>query len=924
MPQTDIVSFSGQQKIEESFFDNIKIRPLDDPEHHSKMFEKVMDGVTSDANVVYDPEVTFTPFTLTKDAVWYVKTKQSHYHVYLHYWNDTTGTTVYNPNDYYPTFEYDPSTGGFSQRGAPRDETNYDFIGWQLTDSPTPTAKEELDCLYGVGKEARPDKNGNEWPVIPDKVKISGTVQDAQDWHLHPIYKLAKVTFNFYDQGSETKVKDTVETKPEAMDRKITDPEKDHHSFVKWVYKNEVKLIDSTQQEVTRKAGEEVVDGDFNAEFLSPFVNVEAQWDKTYNMATFYMDDDSTEDSSRKIWVPISTSATHTSVITEDYLPKDTPTEPENTKFIGWSKTKLDSRVRSEVKNQLVSFAGGYDITDDTTKFYPVYVNTDYEITVGFLEGQWTNGTDIKPASTVKFGVWEDVDYTSDMLTSEIHKAAELDDTWYLVGTNPTKPNFAGWCVNTSSDIVRTSVRFTNNSNLWAIYAVVGQVTVTFSSNSGDFTYTDLKTSENVTLSAISYELNVEDYKSQYGHYPTIMEVYELATKASSEHSLIELSRDGFKQNEYTDVDGVKYPGWLSQSASIPETFPIQEGAYAFYADWKEKTHTTWAEDDWGTVIRYANQGEDVFKETYLDAYQSTSKDGNKSHDSNQNKAKNTFIGLEKEIKLPSLNETYRTRVVGYNQDTLSDESANALLTFDFVECPISVSTGRDNDYVNGYINKTFAGLIRGAMSYTMRTNIKSVKKAQIVDNGTDTTKTGSYNYTPFDNFVFIESAYEVNAGRDNPQSPSSLQDASYAYVESLANTQQSGKFFVYDWYAKEYEDGTKDAESDGADAVVARTGFNDKGDREDSETMIFRCKYIKGAGGSTTIVPWQLRTPAIKAYYAPEQYGSANKATSIYVTALENVGKPGYGGIYSYWSSSTNYMSPCFCLGVHSLPEIR
>ncbi|MCQ2795582.1 MAG: hypothetical protein MJ214_05210 [Bacilli bacterium] len=900
-----------------------QLKNLDDPsdkEHHTRMFDGIYSNkACTPESLIYGVEGEYNPVTLTEDTIWYVNLRASHYHIYLHYWNDFEGNHCYNPNDYYPTSEFEPTTVGFTQRGAPKDETNYEFLGWQLTTSNKPTAKTKEECLYGVNETPREDANGNMWPVVPDKMHIvKGDEPKATTWHLHPIYQLTNTTFYFFDADGGSKLFEPMTTKAKVeTPREFKKPVKDHSDFLGWIY-NEDAHVSISGQSVLRQKGTSFTDGDLSAEFLDPTVSLKASWKATQHQVTFYLDKNYTENESKSTWININEGVDKKTItVSNTDLPKEASIiEPSGLKFIGWSKEIQTSTKREDLAIQ--TFPETIEITESspTLIYYPVFVEPDYEITVDLNGGKWekADGT-TEDAANVTIKVWNDINYDPASIMSEVKKAANKED-YTLIGSTASQPNFSGWRLNEESDIIRSTVKFTSSEDtLTAIYALEGNVTITFNSNAGDFTYTNLIDHEVITFPTLTYEFNLPEWVKIKKRQPTFEDIYKEATDAIEDvKDQTRLTRDGYRLNEDKSTNK---PGWINSGISIFNTTPITDST-TFYADWTLKESSSWKDDDWGTIIHYANLGEDAFEVAYKEAYDSSSNVGDPDDTTSKNKATGTFVGLEKEISLPSLDDkTFTTRLIGYKQDTLSGGGGKALLTFDFVDCPIKASIGERNDYIEGTINKVYAGLLRGAMSYTLRNNIKSVVKYQLVDKGKDT-KTDSYGVTTFNNTIFIESALEVNGGTAIPTSSRepSLGNHS-ACVEYTSNTESGGKFFTYDWYKKKYDDGSK-AATEIADRQVSDTGNREiEGDTDCS----YRHKYF-GAAASSQIVSWQLRTPAIKAYYLPEQYTHGGTKCSFYVTSKEYdpesaEGKAGYGGIYDYYSSNANSISPCFCLGI-------
>lgn len=874
----DITTYDNLLSVNKVTADTIASLPFDDPSdstHHTKQLKCIYNTAVAPTteDIVYEPGQEYVVQTLTADATWYVDLNVSHYHVYLHYWNDTTGTTVYNPNDYYPTSAYDPKTGGFSQRGAPKEEFNYKFLGWQLTDSPTPTAKTANECLYGVGETERPDNNGNVWPVIPDKVtkKINGQyiIQEPQDWHLHPIYELENTTFTFYDrketEGSKT-IRDDI-TVPAV----VTSPREEfappkaedipHRNFVCWRYRD-ATTIKIGGVETPRAAGDEFKGEDYSAEFLEPNISLYADLKQYQHKATFIMNGQD-ESITQEVWVNMDEDGK--AKITESDLPNKEPTTSETgKKFLKW--TDVDGGD-VDWTNEILE--------NDSTVYKPYFDDAAAALIINFNGANWVKGESTIPAElSTPVYLFANKRYTTVELTKAIREAQGIDEGYELVGS-ATTPNFYGWLINNQ---IKDSYEFAEgNTNVIASFTDADHINVTFISNGGYFIYTDKSLGQTVSVTAISYSLSISEWETAHGGQVKLGDVYVEVLKENTEHSAIVLTRDGFKQDSDT-----YYSGWAFGGNNMPKEYNLDR-SMPLTAIWQEKPATSdWWSDDWYTIAKLADTPDSNATETgtkletqYASAFAGKDADGDGNDD--DGKIEYSFVGLEKEMSLPQLGaDKFTVRVIGQGEDTTTDDQTT-LLTIDFVDCPAVGPFGITNDYVNDFAsfnNSPTKASIISALPEGLRSALRTVEKPVIgvVD--------AERSFNTFNSNMFLLSAYEING-----------QTAISASIENVDGT----PFKRYSYYAQ----------------IAA----DDMGDNAGKNA--YRVKTYNGKE-----ISWWTRTPAIQDKYGWRDTGaSGSTTTSWYSSENEHTSspsKPYAGGMWMYSCREARGLAPAFCIGTY------
>lgn len=878
---TEIKKFTAVSKIDKELAETIADLPYDDvyrdtdgDEHHFRTFDKLL---ASNGDVIYDKDNVgdFHDYVLTGDTTVYVATERSHYHVYLCYEDSSEllGMHVYNPNDWYPTKEYDPHTIGFTERGEVEHHDHEQFLGWQLNTSPKASPITELGVLPSeakAGQTQKTDENGNHWPVVPGSVNNNtGKLDLTKDLFLHPIYEYvdAKITFDA-DGGLE--VPDKWAAKGGTLES-VPTTTKEHMTLDHWVY--------SINPPGTHKIGEPV-----NwSEAIHQDFGVKAVWKEAAWTVSYYGADDEV----------IESHEYQTTIYNGQF--EGTNPSKGNYYFLGWNENKGATTPIDLTKPITIT---------KTTDLYPVFVESNFKITLdpngGHFIKQGQPSSDAEIINTIKGTTFTTV---KDLVT-----AAGCEDL--VVDDEPrTGRKLIAWVAWQQTDYLvfpYTISESTVESGIYlmAIYANPHQFLVTFDASPGWFTYYDSYGTQYGTTT-LSYVVDTLNYSSD--HPCNVKNVYADALK--SKEITIEgvthpctLSNDGYILNS-EEKSGYKFSGWTYSGAPIVEDYPLGS-ATAFTADWKLKEANNFWTDDWGTIIYYANQGFNTFKENYKDAYYSEKSfydgatySGSKYGDVNEQRG--SFVGLERNFELVDYG-TFRTRIIGQSQDVLADGSGdNALFTFDFVQCPMTGSIGSSSDYLNGYVPNNYAPLLRGAMSSTLRQNLQIVTKPILQVNSA-----GTVSATTDNEYIFAASAYEVNGGIT--QHTGSGVTNSSAYDESKYSGTWGSLLFRYNWYEKTYDN-------------VTQLNNRTISDRSSDVNTHYRAKTYTNNEGETSFKSWILRTPVTS--YKPWS-GAGTNNCSFYVCDNHEAtgeGKPYLGGIYEYYSSDTRGFSPCFCLGVQS-----
>lgn len=862
----DIATYEHMLTIPESTVKTIASLPFDDPkdqDHHTKALDKIYSDLDKQ-HVVYDGK-TYHKVTLTEDATWYVDLKPSHYHIYLHYWNDETGETVYNPSDWYPTKAYDDTTLGFTQRGAPTEVKNYEFLGWQLSLNNKPTATTKEECLYSVGESPRPDNYGNEWPVIPDMMKDSSGNVEPHTWHLHPIYKLTTATFSFYNEQGET-ISDSVD-RPAAIQsgtrEKFAEPVVDHYRFDHWSFKEDTKLkIDGTETPIAKGTPFKDEYLASNVEYLTPNISLVATLNQYQHCATFVMGE--SEDSPKAtVWVDFDESdPSKRAQITERNLPKDPELSGSNKKFKYWTKDNVQVDWTKEF------------LTDDSTIYKPYFEETTATLSVDFPDNTyWTNGIQSEAATDITeiklFDGDDGYRYTIEEITNEVKKAANKEG-WELKGPEGT-PDFYGWLINNK---LQDSYALNKGANTAvANFNDAKKAKVTFNTDAGSFVCTNLSTSEEIKANSITYTLDITQNTS-------IEQAYKNACAATQARSEIKFVYDGYELSN--QQEGEYYSCWEFEGSNLPKDYIVTK-SMAVFAIYNEKQASNWWDDDWHTIASVANKGDDEMQKVYKDVYDGTKAD----KEGKVTKAANSWVGLEKEVTVSGYStESFTTRVIGVNQDKISNTTNKALLTFDFVDCPFTGQYGDTNDYLGqGFENSTLKSIFKAALPDGIKNNMLKVDKYVVYSKSDSGEVSTRIEAQPFSTDLFLLSATEV-ASCSNYDS----EKQTFSTNESAAEIEASctgAVFFTYRYYE------------------ACRSNDN-------VEENVKRQKTY-----NNNTVSWWLRTPANAAYYLPNgAEGSGYGVNAFYVTAKEADGKPKFGGIYDYVTIGARGISPVFCLG--------
>lgn len=862
----DITTYKGLVTADEMTIKTIASLPFDDPtdtDHHKKMLTKITDQ-PGGGQIIYEPSTTYTDITLEQDTTWYVNLSDSHYHVYLHKWKSTD---VYNPSDWYPTKAYDKDTVGFTQRSAPTELTNYEFLGWQLSTSDTATATTKEECLYGLDESPRDDKNGNRWPVIPDTMHLTkGDDPIAREWHLHPIYELKTTTFSFYDANDPTKTISKDADRPavikEGSREKFADPVVDHYHFDHWEFKEDTKMkIGGVEQ--TINAGTQFDDSYLgnNVQYLTPNISLLATLDKYQHCATFIMSDID-ETIKTAVWVDIDDESKKAQ-ITERNLPKDPTSSDPTKKFKYW--TNKDGQQIDWSKEFL---------TDDSTIYKPHFEETTATLSVDFPENtKWTDGIQEVEATDIEtinlFAGTDGYRYTIEEITNEVKKAANKEG-WELKGPDGT-PDFYGWLINNK---LQDSYALNEGTNTAvANFNDAKNVKVTFNTDAGSFVCTSKSTSEEIKANSITCTLNIDDNKN-------IEDAYKTACAANDSHTEIKFIYDGYELSN--QQEGEYYSCWEFEGSDLPKSYIVTK-SMAVFAIYNEKTPTNWWDDDWNTIASVANKGNAEMQKVYKDVYEGTKAD----KEGKVTKNANSWVGLEKEVSVSGYSsESFTTRIIGVEQDMISNTENKALLTFDFVDCPFTGQYGDTNDYMNGFESSTLKGIFKSALPDGIKNNMLTVKK-DVVQSVSDTAET-KIQVKHFNTDLFLLSATEIGSC-SNATTVSTDNSAAEIEAECPDST-----FFTYDYYALHR---TVDSDSSG------RTEENE-----------YRLKTYNGSE-----ISWWLRTPGNKAYHLPETgEGDSYHTNAFYVTANESssASKPQHGGIYDYVTTGARGISPVFCLG--------
>ena len=875
----DIATYEHMLTIPESTVKTIASLPFDDPkdqDHHTKALDKIYSDLDK-KHVVYDG-TTYHKVTLTEDATWYVDLKPSHYHIYLHYWNDETGDTVYNPSDWYPTKAYDATTLGFTQRGAPTEVKNYEFLGWQLSLNNKPTATTREECLYGVGETPRPDNYGNEWPVIPDRmIDPSGKIE-PHTWHLHPIYKLQSTTFTFYNQkdpsGSKT-IRDDI-TVPAVVNEpreEFAPPAAEdiaHFNFNGWKYRNDT-TIKINGVETPRAADAEFKEEDYSAEFLEPNISLYADLKQYQHKATFYMNDDQENPETQEVWVNMDESGK--AKITTSDLPNKEPTTAETgKKFLKWQHA---SGGDVDWTNEILE--------NDYKEYKPYFDTAAAVLTIDFNGANWVKGESKIPAQLSNpVYLFANKRYTSAELTKAIREAQGIDEGYELVGNDST-PNFYGWLINNQ---IKDSYEFAEGAtSVTASFTDADHINITFISNGGYFTYTDNSLGQTVSVTAISYPLSISEWETAHEGQVKLGDVYAEVLKENTEHTAITLTRDGFKH----DNDSY-YSGWAFGGNNMPNEYNLDR-SMPLTAIWQEKPASNdWWSDDWYTIAKLADTADSnatitgtKLETQYATAFAGKDADGDNVDD--EGKLANSFVGLEKEISLPQLGtDKFTVRVIGQGEDTTTDNKTT-LLTIDFVDCPAVGPLGVTNDYVDDFAsfnNSSTKASIISALPEGLRSSLRTVVKPIIDVNVTYDEEgkpvSADRSLKTFNSNMFLLSTYEVN-GQTNIS----------ANIENTTNT----PFKRYSYYGQ--------------------FTANDQG--TSSTSNFYRCKKYNGE-----LISWWTRTPAIQGLYGWRDTGASGfTTTSWYVSENEHSGtstKPYEGGMWMYSCREARGLAPAFCIG--------
>lgn len=775
---------------------------------------------------------------LNADLDFYLKKEFSMGKVYLHV-NEQPGSATYNgTEDWYYTEAYASRGSGFNKRGQP--EVAYkEALGWARVDSDMGEdgrAPTEADLL----------PKDQDWVVRPEANRIA---------HLYPLYRATYFKLTFETNGGSEVSDRMVKANEPVVETDIPTTIKGGSQFLGW-YKDETLITPMDWK--TNITGDMKLYAKFN----------EVAWKITYHYHYLGQDKTLVTDDWYKA-IPTYEAAGGTEI----------PENPSggNEPFIGWSKNPTQHYPDKDLIGSTITA---------NTDLYAVFPDdsTTCTVTVNPNDGHWSDeSTTVKTFKAYK----------------NYQPLANQDDVLTRVGDTMEKTDcvLAGWAADDSGSVIPYEYDLFEHGTeigegqgrkiiLYANWKDKTSYPITFDASPGYFKYYNSSTDSIETTRSYVFTVN----EKVLGSDPDFQTVYQafLAELTTSELTVTGPIRDGF------DLNLVEGAGWLAQGQKIQNDSKMSDiGSATVTANYIEKAPSNWWTDDWYVVSKVAEQGQAAMLavDGYRSAYEGTDADGTKG---TATKAANTFVGLERSLVMSDYSTTeLRTRVIGAGQDTIAGGNNKALLTFDFIDCPIEAAYATSgNNYLSSssFHNSTIRTLLRSALPDGIKQYMKTVTKYAIES-------VASYNNvsaTAFNSDLFLLSAYEINGGTT---SGSTCNPGGSALIEKNKGGEN---FFVYNYYSGHT--------------------VNDKGTSKTSNS--YRIKYLIDETGKENPTSWWTRSPAHPdSGYLPE--GGAGKlfdSVAFYVTTNEHEkfdDKPYFGGIWMWEPSGARGISPGFCIGV-------
>lgn len=687
--------------------------------------------------------------------------------VYLHTSFDKISTTYNGTEDYYYDANHSTLGPGFLGRSLP-DVEHYYKVGWAYTDTAfddkTWTDPKDSKIVYSKPGES---EYGTVIEFPSDGVRPSAGDRIA---HLYPKYEQAqfKITFDagelatsVPEEWTQDKDKTTGQAIPSSTSMPVST--KSFYKFLGW-NDNGVHITNDTEWCNHTFSKDTKLTALWEQESYKASFNV-LVGSATYDNYSFAIDQQGLTQLTEGALSDISKAI------------QDQPSfRRDNAEIAGWTTTKPESLADTFDLSKIMKTI---TLTKDTN-LYAIYYNNEINLTINLggasISGQ-TSDVTIKTSTKVvnDMGEW-------------YH---QLEDQKGKITPPEIKPNFYGW-KKTSGELITFPTSLTEDTTIEMVWADSTKFLVTFDAGQGEFWYQ----SGGVTKTApiISYQVDLSDEEWTDPENRTVENIYKAAR-----------DKVGCLDDNYLTRDGYTYGG-LSYNGVPVSDKQILSDTTGLEVIWNKNTASDWWTDDVGILIASAEDESTTgfihagvstkLEDDYYEAWHGTKVSADDKD--TRTKDADTFVGLEKKIRIPSLdpNLYYNTRVIGEKQD-IDKDGKRVYLTVQFVDIPISTGYApeydRDARYNNSIITKSTLPYLLNIMPTSLTSHFKSVQKPYL----TDTNKQTSEDLKTLDaslyQSLFVLSASEYGGDFSN--------NSKSAFLEKSLASEAVANVFAYKYY---------------------------------------------------------------------------------------------------------------------------
>lgn len=741
------------------------------PDHH------VFTGWYSDAEC--KNKIDFTKYELTGDADFYTQPTLAMGKVYLHTSYDKESSTYNGTNDYYYTADYSLLGAGFAARDLPTVE-HYKALGWTFTSTDEDKTKWVEPSTSGTiyNKDVKEEKDKiKPWPsdgVRPEAGKIA---------HLYPTYEQSQYEISFV-VGAEATACNSIWTK---------DKDDSGNAFIgNQTIPESTKTFCVFKGWSSTEGGKPYTTEELKAHPFTEDTKLYACWDVIQHTVNFnVIETDGTFENYKLGFSQKGLTQLTSGALSDIIKNLNNDQKLRNNAKIAGFVTKENKPTTDKGTFDTTKMITKLDSITEDIDLYAVYYHTDYEITIK-LNGAKVDGSenDIK------------IDGSNEPVTDKTTWYSKIAEKGTI--TPPTDlPSFYGFA-DESGNIIEYPYTLTGNTTLKMIWVNNQKFMVTFDAGNGDFYY--VQNGVTRTTPIISYEVNL-DSSLWKGKSPTLDNVFEEARK----------ERQCLKENFIVN-DGYSFEAWQYSSVDIDGSYVINTSR-GFTARWEADTPSNWWDDSTGLIIALAEQepasGETAALQTaYKEQYEGTKATKDAAEGT---KKDNTFVGLEKEITIPTLStkNKFTTRVIGEWQDKTSDDKS-VYLTIQFIDAPISgcyaSDSNKDPRYEYSIIRTSTMPYLLGAIPSSLTNHFKSVTKPYLT--GTTTTSTSCTTMTSSEESLFILSAYELGgsttgSAQNEYNNRGDYNVFTYKYYENLGDGTSAGAAITERAFTYPYTDST-------------------------------------------------------------------------------------------------------------------